>query len=1083
MKPKILNFFSRQKLGYNLSYFLLGVLVFSACLAVLILAHCALFSLNSVFSSLRTILLGTLTLSGILSFYAAWKIAFQKWIPSLKSFIFQVENLYPDLIGNKVSALLFPAAASRPTSLENQERLEEEISSHLSRISIKSLLPRKALLVAGCLLIVSCLGFLSHSMRLSAIMLLSPSSNPLQLRFVNHKSVYLKGRSIPITLEIQGEPLFPPTVEIYQDSELTSSRTLYQLTRVSPKLFRADAALDGFERDTELKFTSGSVVSKNYFMRVVSPPEIKSQNYTISQPEYLGKDSKTFAFLPAKISQGSSLKHLIQFNKPVQSFQPSGILTEAVIRHPKPEELELIFHTVDQSVTYSLNITDCDNLSLQTSRYNLDVKPDLPPVITILAPSTPHEIKPGNFNKLPLSYKVEDDHLVTEAKLHLKSKQRFEMTWLTTLDELNLTFDPASVIYQTTTATPSRRFYLQEGDKLYWQISAIDNFPGREPSWSTTGIIHVPYQYQLQEEAAAQTEELVDDMQKTLDKQKQVEEKSKELAAAMEHTTEAKLSHSQQNTLKEIAARQEEVQSILKDLEKNMDQQIQSESEKELLSEGTLRKLETMKDLLQKLMMEMNVDTQKWQDMAEQAGKLPPEKLRDMMKQFNAKAYADQIEKNLKTLQKIQARRKLKAGLEKMNHLIKEHEKLSEQIAKNSENSSEVASELKKQWQELKKEMQALAQEKHLGESTIQELREQMLNAEQLEASYEKLESQSSSQMEKMKENQNIQNTLTKMEQKLSEEMKNSEQKQLEINLDEVNRLLAEVLYHSNYLHETTRRLDFFRGQERKSIATSRLAEILASQSNLRQRLMTLYKESLELSSLTIQILDMLKERLKEAISEFENGEITADAGLLPKIASVNNQLGLILFQLKEQLMQQQGAQSMESFLESLEQLSQKQQGLNQKSQGMQSTPMSDAMRQQMMQQMAMQQQLVRESTEQLYQKYKDQVGQAGHLSGISQQMKEVEQRLKQGLNDEQTKKKQQEIEERLLEAMNATKAKKEGKTRKGTTAKNQSIQDGKSGTPVDESRIEVLLKDVHSNLLPEEKKALIMKYFQVLQD
>ena len=89
-----------------------------------------------------------------------------------------------------------------------------------------------------------------------------------------------------------------------------------------------------------------------------------------------------------------------------------------------------------------------------------------------------------------------------------------------------------------------------------------------------------------------------------------------------------------------------------------------------------------------------------------------------------------------------------------------------------------------------------------------------------------------------------------------------------------------------------------------------------------------------------------------------------------------------------------------------------------------------------MMQQLAFQQQLVRKSTEKLYDQFKKKSELAQSLGQVGQKMQEVEKRLEVKKSGKKTQSEQKKIEYKLLEAQQAMKQQQEGKKRKADLAK-----------------------------------------------
>jgi hypothetical protein len=1008
---------------------------------------------------------------------------------SFSSFVFQWEEKNFERTENQASALLFSKNSGTELEAEFRSRLEENLYASLENTRILPQLHYKPALLAGILIFLGFFTFqnidLSKSrLWLSVKTLLNPGVATLTFKFPSLKKSYLRGIPFPIEGIVEGEPLFPIILDVTSMNNLRL-REVYvaELRETEPSRFRFKVTLEGLQESIQIQARSGTQISETKILNLVELPALKSQEITIKPPPYTKAPSRILKEVPRTILQGSLVVQKLVFNKEVSQFNLLPETAPVTLTPQGTTNLEISF-IARKSLSYRLDFVGIHGFSGRSPSYYWKTYPDRPPGVEIHTPSSRHKIPSGSLDKISLDILAEDDHSIEKMTLEVVSRQRFEMTYLSESASIVLTEPTQKRVYFRSEIELPNTLYLREGDSLTLHALVWDSLPSRPPTRSATHVMYVPYYFQEQEQAEEETEEVIEEMEELVEEEMHTEKEMTRLAESVSKDLETHKAPATRESLEEMFRRKQEIQKKAEELEKKLDKIVERDRNQQLLSEADMMKMQQIQELYQDVMRDMQLELSGLEQLARQASQLSSQHLSQMLQSFDKDKFSQELERSLKSLQKIKARRNLKKNLEKLSHLAKEHEKLSESLEKGATVPDTVAENLQKQYEDIRKELEELSKDQNLDgnlrDGLKQELEEKQ---EKIEDSYqelsENLKSQDSSKS--LESNQKVQRELMKMSQQIQSLSQESEQKVMRVNLQKLDLFLRETLEQAKFLENTRIQVNRLVGLKRKRFAARQLSFLDSSSRALKEQIGKEYESNLNFQKTILQVLNMLANKILTAVASFESDRAPRQVDPIMGVFRVNNQLTLILLHLKEQLQKQNQQGDMSQFFESLEQMA------NQESQirkGTKSTSASGSMQQQkLMEQLAFQQQLVRESTQSLYQKYQEKMELARGLQGLAKEMKEVEEKLRAGDGGEATQEKQKRIEYKLLEARDALKEQKEGKERKARTAKKQSRQKGVVATPGEEGSRKIKMEILDRGDFPPSFKDLVDQYFRALQE
>ncbi|MCJ8346857.1 hypothetical protein MJH12_15045, partial [bacterium] len=550
-------------------------------------------------------------------------------------FIFESEN--KDLIRNELSAYLFPAVLkSSEIAQEYRLRLEKSLESRFKQVKFGSLFPFQYLLVSIFSIIILLLPQFQNFVKdthqwIAFYSFLYPSSSHLKFELVDFKKAYLKNQSLDLKIAIDGVPLFPVQIKVSDEKGIVlEDLVASEFIQLAKDQFHLKIDLKGFSKKVYLQCFSGSDQSKMYLLNMVDFPRVTKSEYRLDYPAYLQKKSKTLAYLPKKILFGSDFVEKLFFNKKMEKVKTSNTAGKLL---KKSDVYHLQFH-MDKNLEYQIDFQDSDGFSSKSRKRMIAIKKDELPSIKVLKPISPKKIPAGILDRLPIKLKINDDFLVEKVQIEITSRQRFEMTYMSSQELIDIPIESSSHLLIETSLELSS-LYLQEGDKVKFIIKAWDQLKSRGPDYSITGILYVPYMFEEAQESEENAQEVMEDLQKIAQEQKIQE-------AALKKLSEKKDSYQavsavDQKKLKDLLKKQKKLQQKANEIDKKISETLENDREKNLLDEESLRKLEQIKDIYQDLMSQMD---RNMMQMNQSMKDLSQKKMNSMMKKFDSKKYS-----------------------------------------------------------------------------------------------------------------------------------------------------------------------------------------------------------------------------------------------------------------------------------------------------------------------------------------------------------------------------------------------------------------------------------------------------------
>ena len=1007
---------------------------------------------------------------------------------NLKRFIYDFEELNSGVLRNEASAIV-DANPSEDTVREHYlEQATNRLEYNWSKTKILPLHPLKSI-IPGLLIIIFIFGLYQLGKGNRILLALDDlrGSARVQLKIsINNQKAHLRNTSFEIEGEVEGEPLFPLEIVILNEEEqLIETLDVEQLTWIAGERFQFKAVTQGSNEDLWIRAQSGSQKSDLVRFRMVDFPQIISTKVIVNPPNYVSSREEASVGIPFSILKNSTLAVEFNFNKKVSlgELEPSTSIFS--LRSSNSAKIITLVGKFRESQSLRFSFIDNDGFKDRSPWHHLKSHTDSKPRVNILKPDTKLNIPKGLFDKLDISIDVQDDLGLKKLELKYKVRQRFEMNYVSSAGSINLTEVTGTRWTGNITAkVPS--LFMQAGDTLSYQVLAWDNHPSHGPGYSSTHYVHVPYTFEAYEEAEKETQEMVEDLEDIQEDQKDTEALISQIQKDKLKPSR-KLNAEKQQQLKDLVQKRQEIQKKAEELEEKLNETLRKERQNQLLDEGTLMKMEQVRDLYQEIMQDMKAQMMDLENMTRDAPKLSNQQMQNMLNKFDKQKFSDELDRTLNSLKKVKAKRKFRKNLKRLEKLRKDHQQIQNLLSENKQVSTTLSKLLSDNFNKIKRELEELSEDKGLESG----LRDQLKKS--LDAQGKKISKQYSSftksteegkSSETAKQNAEIQKDLQKMEKDLKTGDREAQQKIMKVDLDQLNLFLRETLMQSIFIRDIDHGIQFLTGLSRKRYAARKFSFLDSSVKHLGSQIEESYKENLNFQKVILKIVELLQQKIDATVDFFAADRPKQRVKPIEQVFQFNNQLTAILINLKEQLEQQRQTMDLSQYLESLEEITEQQQSINQQTQQMHQRIQQQkdmALQQQMMQQLAFQQQLVRKSTEKLYDQYKKKTDLARSLGHVGQKMQDVEKRLEGNKTGEKTQSQQKNIEYKLLEAQQALKQQQEGKKRKADLAKKKVYgkQVGEMGLP--DSSKDLTQEILRRYKTPQKYKNIIKNYLNTL--
>jgi hypothetical protein len=854
---------------------------------------------------------------------------------------------------------------------------------------------------------------------------------PFTFELQNESLLAFRNEDFKLQLSLSGQ-------EIPENVYLVNDDRKIKLSKTGNRSY--DYQFEKIQQSTLFHFEAAGFQSNAYTIEVVNRPNIKNFAIDLTYPDYINKDQ-------------DRLDNIGSFQVPVGTVAKWMINTsdaEQIAINFKSDEADFSFQEVDNEIfnyeksmlrsdEYSIGLKNDFSANKETIKYSIEIIPDEFPKINL------DQLKDTVlFQYLIFGGNISDDYGLTDLSIFYK-KTREDQQDAASFEPLKLTIDRSknnqSFYYQW----KLEDFDLQNGEKLeyYLQVTDNDGINGRKSSKTATYTFQVPTIEKLRNELKISSEKSENQIDKTLEESKQLNEDLKDIQNELKGKKE--LSWQDQKQIEDMIQRKNALEKAIEELQ----EQFKSDAEKRKrfdseMNEELKEKLNQLQQLMDELLDE---ETKK---MYEELQKLLEEQkniddLKDVIDKLNSKEenLEKELERTLELFKKMKFEMKLNENLNRTQEL----QQKQEEAAENSLEKSSEQESLMQEQEELNEEFQELKEEINEMQELNQELKRPQ-PMQDLSEETESIENQQKDAQQNLQENKN--KKANKAQQGASQQMKKMAEKMqamqsmmmessMNLNLNQLRDILDNLIKLSFEQEQVMQEFRSVHQSDPRFLELSQLQlKIKDDAKVIQDSLISLSKEDFRIQSVVTRKVDEMNQYLDEtaeAIKERKKGEAI---GKQQFTMTTINDLALLLDDVMSQMMNSMGMGGGQPQNTRVPSMSELQQQLSEKIQQLKKSGKSGRQLSEELAKMAAEQERIRQMLQEMEEKMNNSGGKdpGNSLKDIEDKMELSEMDLVNKQLTEQLIQRQKEIVTRLLEAENAQKERELDDERESQQAK-----------------------------------------------
>lgn len=860
-----------------------------------------------------------------------------------------------------------------------------------------------------------------------------PKPAPFQFLLSNTKLSVFRGEDLPLVVETKGK-LIPKEMYVVLDQS-----TGIPMQAIGEGRFAA--TLPNIQKSHRLFFQSGEYTSHEYQIELKEKPFLLGIKLSVEYPAYTGKTQETFQnatnlLVPA----GSKITwHILSKYVQKTSIFFSSDSTEVEAQANGKDNDRVLSKKFTKSTIYQIILYNADT-SLQSSPYQIDVIPDLAPVLEV-----------QNFEDT-LSYRLvgiagsaRDDYGISRAVFAYRILRKGSKT--AAFKQQAIRMNGSNNYVRLLHKFDLSPLNLQPGDVVEYFVQIWDNnqVNGAQSARSPLYRFEIPTAQELEKEIKEESRRSEEKMRSALEKEKELNEELKRAEERMR--LKKQLDFSDKKQLENIIQKRQDVEQEIEQLQDEF-QKLQDKINRfEQPSPELMEKMQELQKLMDTLLDE---ETKKlYEELQQLLDKMmqDPEVLKKLQEiQQNEEELEKSLERTLELFKQLQFEQQLEQSIEKLHELYQKQEQLQQETQQTKAKDQEKLSELKQQQEELQKELQKVEEElKELQElneklSTPQAMpdlqEEQQKAKESMQQSIQQLEQKNPKKAGEPQ--QKAKEQIQQMQQKLQQMQQSMQQQQIQENIQTLRHILDNLLqlsFEQEQLIEETRQVNV---QDPRYVELiQRQYKIEQSSQIVKDSLWALAKRVFQLQSFITEEVGEMETALKQSLQSMKERKIRQSNIYQQQAMTRINNLALMLSDLLEQMQNPAGSgkgkpQKNQKNTPSMSEL---QKQLNQQIQQLKEGKQQGRQLSEQLAKLAAQQELLRRKIEELQKSGELSPEQKQMLEEIKQEMEKTEKDLINKNLTQETLKRQKEIETRLLEAEKSLRERGEEDKRKGETA------------------------------------------------
>jgi Domain of unknown function (DUF4175) len=708
---------------------------------------------------------------------------------------------------------------------------------------------------------------------------------PFKFKVRNADMTAVQFSDFTLDLEVEGDVL--PN-DVFID---LGAGVQYRLTKDAANQF--SYTFSNIQKDVDFKLFAGEVESKPMQIEVLKKPGIAGFDVKLRYPEYIGRPAETLANVgDLVVPQGTNLSWVFQAQNTEQLSIKfgTGSLTEA---NRMDEQNYGINHRAMQDEPYRIFISNRFVPNGDSVSYVIQVVPDLAPQIAV------QEFKDSTNQKaLFFAGDASDDYGLSNLTFNYQIKRA--ATGQLPMQQVKVGKKDGKQTDYTYTWDISQ-LELLPGDEITYFFEVFDNdgVNGAKSARTGVGVYKLPTVDEMEKQVAKNADELTKDLKDALKESLKIQEELKRLRDKVLQQKE--MDWQTKKEMEKLMQRQNEVNQMMQDAKKALDQNMEQEKQMQKQSEEMKEQYEKLQDMMEKA---MNPEMQK---LMEEIQKLMQEMNKDQAldkmekMQTDNKEMSKDLEKMQELFKNLEVENLAEKQVEKMEELAKKEEKLAEDTEKKAKSEEE----LKKEQDEIKKELEDWKKK----QEELEKKNEDLKKPKDLPKDMDKDADDAKEDMEKSKEELDKKDSpsASKSQKKAAKKMKNmankmsgamaaAKEKQIEEDVKTLRQIL-ENLVGLSFTQEQTM-LDV----SKTRINTPPYLQLVQSQFKLKDdfqlvedSLHALGQRNLNIESLITEKVGEVREAIKKSVDQLEERQTTVATEQQQRSFKGMNDLALLL--------------------------------------------------------------------------------------------------------------------------------------------------------------------------------------------
>ncbi|MBN2789342.1 MAG: hypothetical protein JXR69_04075 [Candidatus Delongbacteria bacterium] len=772
----------------------------------------------------------------------------------------------------------------------------------------------------------------------------NPSSHFLHLFEKNTKIV--QGDELLLSCQVSGK--LPDQLKIHK-------RPLNSKDFTSLNIYLSDTTATFRERSSQsfyYFFSSEETTSDTGFVQVLKRPELTNVKMVVDFPSYTKLKSEEYQnFIgPVTVMKGSDITFFLEPSFEVDSLKIFANVENKVFSK-KMNHTEIGYTTIEQKLFsdtefYFKLYYSSDSLLIENVNpiiYRINILNDTYPTVNLILPED--NFKLDENLKFPVFATAFDDFSVRSVYLYYRKIPFFE-------DNLknNFTFSYEKITYDqksdgvcvVNTVRSINDLNLLPEDKVEIFLRVYDNDMVSGPKFSDSRHIFLllPSLEQLFEETANNYEQ----QSKNIEKEKLRDEKIRETIEQLtqklrkENTVEWK----DQKELKKIAEEQNLMMENIKDIEKQIEQNIELLDNNTILSTETLKKYKQLKTMVSELFTkDMKDKLEKLSELSQKTD-LDQSEMNELLNNFEKQQeeFKNGLDKTLEILKQIKQEYQLDRLIKLAEEMIKDQISVNEKIEEMSIHKDQIIhdeSKIQSSFELLRNEISSFQKDME-SEFPVKDLKElaDKVNSDTIPQEFSELnkginqgkKQEAGDHGEKLRDNfLEIKNMLTSVKDKMVEKKKDDISNVLDQIIDELLFISGEIEEIKNYsrhlAYNSTHAVELIR----------RNAEIENLFKQVNKNIFNIAKQTFFIDNTIIANIGRILEQFETISRILENRHFSLSTDSHKYIMGNVNKLIVLLAKAKENVNNSKSASGLEEMLKKMEELAAMQSSLNSDSQ------------------------------------------------------------------------------------------------------------------------------------------------------